>query len=210
VILPRLHLVTDDRVLARADFVEQARKLIACSGPAFAFHLRGPGTTARTLYDLGTVLRPDAAAAGVPFFVNDRLDLALMLGAAGVQLGHRSVSPVQARRLLGETPWIGASVHSPDEAAAAQAAGAGFVLLGAIHATRSHPGSAVLGLDALRDTARRVSIPVVAIGGITVARLSGILHYGAWGGAILSAVWDAPDPATALIACIEALAPATG
>lgn len=199
--LPRLHLVTDDAVLGARGFEAHASAVLAACAGDVALHLRGHATTARRLYDLARTLKAYWPAATI--LVNDRVDVALAAGADGVQLGGRSIAAATARALLGPAPQIGVSVHVPGDIGPAIDA-ADFVLLGAVWPTASHPGRAPLGVAGLRAVVAAAARPVVAIGGITAARIAELAGAGAYGAAALSAVWSAADPAAAARALHEA------
>ncbi len=214
--LPRLHVITDDDVLARDRFTHQATALLESHGPAVALHLRGPRTPTRTLFRLAGTLAPVARSAGALFVVNDRADVALAVGADGVQLGQRSMDTADARRLRSD--WvIGVSVHSVAEAEAAIEAGhaddpdgaGGLVgpdvlLVGSVWPTASHPGRPGAGLDLVRDVQALDGPPVIAIGGVTPERARVAVAAGAAGVAVLTGVWDR-DPADAAGEYVEAL-----
>ena len=114
--------------------------------------------------------------------VNDRLDVALAVGADGVHLGALSM-PIQVVRRVAPRPFvIGASCHSLDEAMAAESAGADYLVLGPVFETPSKLGyGPPLGLEKLRIVTSRISIPVLALGGITVERIRPCLDAGASG-----------------------------
>jgi len=131
------------------------------------------------------------------------VDVGLALEVDGVHLGHRSLGVRVARELLGDAPWLGASVRDAGEAAVAAGEGADYVFLGTIFATPSHPGYAGMGLDGLAAVAgavRRLDtpIPLVAIGGIDAARAGEVLGAGAHGIAVVRGVWDSTDPRAAV------------
>jgi thiamine-phosphate pyrophosphorylase len=196
VTLPRLHVVTNDDVLAAADFRDRASALLGALGPALALHLRSPGGDVRRLLAEAEALFEPAHGTGALLLVNDRPDVALAAGT-GVQLGYRSI-PVQAvRGLLGGEAVIGYSAHGAAEAVSAVGGGADFVLIGTIWATPSHPGHEAAGLDRVRETAATVGAPVLAIGGVTPARARLALDAGAWGVAAIRGVWDVADPVVA-------------
>ena len=195
--LPRLHLVTSDEVLGRAGFVDAAARVIEACGPAAAVHLRGHGLSGGALFVLAERLLPVAARAGAMVLVNDRVDVALACGAAGVQLGRRSIPLAEARRLLSSDALIGYSAHSAAEVLDAERAGANFVVLGTIFPTTSHPGEPGAGPDLVRAAAQGARAPIVAIGGITPERVGAVLEAGAHGVAVLGGVWHAADPAEA-------------
>jgi thiamine-phosphate pyrophosphorylase len=201
--LPRLHLVTDDRVLAEEGFVPTARALLSAGGSGVAFHLRGPATAGGRLYELASSLTDAARASGSLLIVNDRVDVALASGADGVQLGRHGLALASARLLLGAGALIGASVHADTEAREAFGERADFVLAGTLYESRSHPGRPPTGLAWLARIG--ASGRVIGIGGITPARVAPVLESGAYGVAVLSAVWRAPRPADALRLFMKAL-----
>ncbi len=188
-VLPPLHVVTDDAIVERPDFLEKALLVLEWGGPHLAFHLRAPRTGGRRLFDLARTLLPIAIDERALLLVNDRVDVALAVGADGVQLGGRGIGIADARRMLGSRPWIGASVHSGDEARSAAAGGADFMIVGAVHATESHPGQPPAGLGMIED-AGAAGIPVIAIGGITPERVGEVRAAGAAGVAVIRGVWD--------------------
>lgn len=199
--IPRLHAVTDDRVLARGAFLDTARMVAEAGGAALALHLRGPRTSGRRLHDLATTLGPAVRASGGMLVVNDRIDGALAAGAGAVQLGARSLAPADVRALAGNALRIGVSVHAADEARAA-AAGADWLLAGTVWPTPSHPGRPGAGIGLLRAVAA-LGTPVVAIGGVTPERAAEAWGAGAAGVAVLRGIWDAPDPAQAVERYLE-------
>lgn len=203
--LPRLHLVTSDEVLRGAGFEDAAARVIEACGPAAAVHLRGHGLTGGALYAMAERLAPIAARTGTPVLINDRVDVALATGVAGVQLGRRSLPVAEARRLLGVDARIGYSAHALDEASEAERAGADFVVLGTIFPTPSHAGDPGAGPELVRTTVQAVRAPVIAIGGITPERVGLMRDAGAYGVAVLGGVWRAADPAEAALRYLDAL-----
>jgi thiamine-phosphate diphosphorylase len=200
--LPPLHVVTDDSVIARTDFVERAAEVMAAGGSGVALHLRAPRASGRRLYDLAILLAGMANASGSRLIVNDRLDVALASDADGVQLGSRSLAIHHARLIAGPGMLIGASVHSLGEARAAREAGADFVIAGNVYETASHPGRAGVGIGLIEEIAS-IPIPVVAIGGVTPERAGEARRAGAAGVAAIRGVWDAPDVADAVQRYLE-------
>ncbi|HSJ10360.1 MAG TPA: thiamine phosphate synthase [Longimicrobiales bacterium] len=189
--IPRLHLVTDDRVLARPDFPDIAAAVLQRCGPHAALHVRGHSTPARRLYEVAAALSVAALRAGSWLIVNDRIDIAMAVRANGVQLGVRSLDIPDARRLLGAGARIGYSAHSAPEAATAAALGADWIFAGSIYPTASHPEGTAAGLDLLRATADGVGdCPVIAIGGVTADRVAVCLDAGAYGVAVLRGAWE--------------------
>lgn len=198
--LPRLHAITDAAVLLDPDLGIRAAA-IAAAGPAVALHVRdrtaGGAALAQAAMRLLALVRPPEAA----LFVNARPDLAAAVAADGVQLSARDLSPADARRLFARG-WIGRSVHSEEEAKAAIAEGADFLMLGGIYSSASHPDRTAAGTDLVRRTAA-LGLPVVAIGGIDATRAAEMRDAGAYGVAAISALWGASDPAAAALALLE-------
>ena len=198
--LPRLHAVTDERIARRADLDDLARELATGGGADLALHARGHTLSGLEHYELAERLRLYAPTL---LFINDRLDIALAVGAAGVQLTDRGLSPEAARRLE-PTWWIGASVHGLAEAEAAQAGGADYLLVGPVFPTATHPGRAPLGLEGLREVVT-LGLPVIAIGGVTARNAAEVRGAGAHGAAAIRVLWDATEPAAAARQMLEAL-----
>jgi len=191
--LPRLHAITDERIARRSDIELLARALADGGGTDLAFHARGRQLTGLEHYTLSVQL------SHLPsfLFVNDRLDVALAVPTAGVQLGHDSL-PVSAARALNPLWWIGRSVHNLVEAEAARTEGADYLVVGPVFATASHPGRTPLGLQRLQAIAAAVDgLPVIAIGGITADRVREVRNSGAYGVAAIRALWDEVEPADA-------------
>lgn len=173
---------------------------LATAGLEVAIHARGRSLSGREHYDLAVRL---SARPPVHLFVNDRLDVALAARAAGVHLRGDSLPVGVARKLRGDW-WIGRSVHSLDEARAAHADGADYLVVGPMYATRTHPGSTPLTTDTLHAIAR-LGPPVVAIGGVTPERVAELRRAGAYGVAAIRALWEAPDPQDAARRMLAAL-----
>lgn len=193
--IPPLHWVTDDRVVDGPDFVDRAAAAARSGGARIAIHLRAHAHGGAALDRLARALRASCASSGAALWVNDRVDVALAARADGVQVGRRGLPVERVRALAGTAPVIGVSVHSRAEAEAAAAAGADAVMLGPVFETASHPEAEPLGLDALRETCR-LPLPVLAIGGITPARVEAVRACGAAGVAVLRGGWTGPGEAT--------------
>jgi thiamine-phosphate pyrophosphorylase len=196
--LPRLHAITDERIARRPDLVDIGRALATGGGERLALHARGRALSGLEHHDLAVRL---SACPPARLFVNDRLDVALAVGAAGVQLGAGSLDPEDARRLEPRW-WIGKSVHGLGEAAAARAGGADYLLVGPLYRTATHPDREPLGLARLGAIVA-LGLPVIAIGGVTPARVGEVRRAGAYGVAAIRALWDAADPADAARQMLE-------
>jgi len=200
--LPRLHAITDERIARRADLDDVARDLAAGGGANLAFHARGHSLTGLEHYALAVRL---SGSPTVRLFVNDRLDIALAVDAAGVQLTPGSLSPADARRLSSRW-WIGKSVHDLAGAEAARAEGPDYLVVGPVFPTATHPDRAPLGLQGLREiVALGGGLPVIAIGGVTARNAGEVREAGAYGAAAIRALWDAAEPAAAARQMLEAL-----
>jgi thiamine-phosphate pyrophosphorylase len=193
--LPRVHAVTDERIARRPDLVLMASALVAVVGDGIALHARGRQLSGREHFELAQRL------PGQRRFVNDRLDIALAVGAFGVQLGSGSLAVAEARR-LGPQWWIGRSVHNLAEAEAALAQGADYLVVGPVFPTASHPERAPLGVPAFARIAR-LGLPALAIGGVTPARVAELRAAGAYGVAAIRALWDADQPGDAARQLLE-------
>jgi thiamine-phosphate diphosphorylase len=135
---------------------------------ATIIQLRAPELATR---DLETNAIELVASSPVPVIISSRCDIALASGAAGVNLPEKDISVGDARRLLGQK-LIGRSVHSLESAKQAEQDGADFVIFGPVWESESHPGSDPAGLEALTQVAHSLRIPVLAIGGVSEARIA--------------------------------------
>jgi thiamine-phosphate diphosphorylase len=194
-----VHAVTDERIARRSD-LDRIVSELARAGPGVAVHARGHSLSGLEHFQLAIRL---SAYPPIRLFVNDRLDVALATGAAGVQLAADSL-PVAAARELQPEWWIGRSVHSVDQARSARAEGADYLLAGPVFETATHPGATLLGVAGLHEIVE-LGHPVIAIGGIDPARARDLARIGVYGVAAIRALWDAPEPAAAARAFLEAL-----
>ena len=147
---------------------------------------------------------------GVPLIINDNVEVALACGAAGVHLGQQDMPIAQARRMAGPDLILGASAHTVQEALEAQAAGADYLGVGAVFSTSTKTDASPLPLTTLREICAAVSIPVVAIGGITETNLLQLTGCGAAGVAVVSAIFGAPDPGAATARLVRLVRQMTG
>lgn len=212
-VLPRLHVLVPDPVLEDPDYRTRLGAVVEAGGVAMALQLRARRTSARRLHEVAEWLveragggggHDRATLQGPTVIVNDRVDVALAVGAGGVHLREDSMPPRDARALVGPLVLLGRSVHST-EAAKAFGREVDYLILGAVHATKSHPGRAPLGVQALTSAVESSRAPVIAVGGITPERSAALAQTGAHGVAVLSNVWHATDPARAVERHLEAL-----
>lgn len=194
---PALHIVTDDEVLSRPDFLTVAAELLVVLQWRIALHIRGKATATAHHFNLANALAAKAQFVGAHLLLNDRADIALAFEHTGVQLGARSLPVASVRTILPKPRRIGFSAHSASEAQAAERDGADFVVAGSIYPTASHVDVAPGGTSFLTGVVDACSIPVIAIGGVDAARVQEVLSTGAYGVAVIRAVWNARDPVQA-------------
>ncbi len=176
--------------------VSQAEK--ALNGGASMIQLRNKSGSGADLYSWAKRIKELCRAHDATCIINDRLDIALAVEADGVHLGQNDLPAEAARKLLGSKRILGVSVSSADEAKKAVASGADYLGLGHIFPTGSkHKSSEPIGLERIVEVTKTISIPVIAIGGITDDNVCDVLHAGASGIAVISAVANAPDPENA-------------
>ncbi|MGB8218847.1 MAG: thiamine phosphate synthase [Methanoregula sp.] len=187
-----LYVVTDETLGRGHSHAEIAR--LTCAGGADAIQLRDKYCSMRDLCRAGREIRVITRASGTLFIVNDRLDVALSCGADGVHLGQGDLRVDVARQIAPRPFIIGISAGTVAEAVAAEEAGADYVVLSPVFSTTSKdnagPGQ---GLFVLREMKEAVSIPVLAIGGISRDNVSLVIGAGADGVAVISAVVGQPD-----------------
>ena len=186
-----IYLVTDEACL-------HGRPLLKCVEEALAagvtlVQYRAKATDGGVLYTEACRLKELCDKYSVPLIINDRLDIALAVGAAGVHLGQDDLPCAVARRLLGEDFIIGVSAHNPAEAVQAVSEGADYLGCGAVFGTATKHDVAKLGLENLRAIRKAVAVPMVGIGGITADNYAEVLATGADGAAIVSGILAQDD-----------------
>lgn len=130
---------------------------------------------------------------GVPLLINDNVDLALQCGADGVHVGAEDMPVAEIRRLAGPGFIIGATAKTIPQAQAAQADGADYIGVGAVFPSPTKPNAVGITREELAAICASVTIPAVAIGGITRENLPQLAGCGAVGAAVVSALFGAPD-----------------
>lgn len=199
----RVYAVTDSAWLAgRAleDVVAQA-----IEGGATFVQLREKTCSHEERVALARRVLAVCRAARVPFVVNDDVACAREVGADGVHVGQGDMACARARALLGPDAIVGVSAHTPAEAQAAWLAGADYLGTGAVFSTATKADANDVGLDGLRAVCAATSLPVVAIGGISLANVGELAGSGACGAAVVSAIFAAEDPMAATRSLREAV-----
>jgi thiamine-phosphate pyrophosphorylase len=201
-VLGRLHVLTDAR--AGRDAIGVAARAVAAGAPVV--QLRVKGGTDRELYELGTRLMAVCTRHGATCVVDDRVDIALAVGAHGTHLGADDLSVAAVRRLAGPSHLIGGTTREPGDAARLVAEGADYLGVGPAYRTSTKDGlPPPLGPDGVGRVARAVAVPVIAIGGITADRVRALRAAGAYGVAVVTAISAAADPGAATTSLLAAL-----
>lgn len=187
-----LYVITDAKLSRGRSHLEVIRAAIA--GGATIVQYREKEGTTRQLVEEARALRELTRQAGVPLIVNDRVDIALAVDADGVHVGQDDMPAPLARKLMGPGKIVGVSATNLEEALQAERDGADYIGAGPVFATPTKPDAAPpIGLEGLAEICRRVSIPVIAIGGINEENAAAVIAAGADGVAVVSAIVAAPD-----------------
>lgn len=206
IVLPRLYVILDATLLPDSP-VDCARQLAAAGVRLLQY--RHKSASARDLLkvsrELVSALKPHNAS----LMVNDRPDVAAVAGAAGVHVGQEDLDPEQARAVVGENMWVGASTHNLEQFRRAAATSADYIAVGPIFPTTSKANpDPVVGLDLLRQVRSLTGKPIVAIGGITLDRAASVIAAGADSVAVIRDVLCAAKPGEQARRYLEALAAA--
>ena len=157
-------------------------------GGARVLQLRMKGSAAGAIVTVAEAILPLCRRQGSALVINDRLDVALAVGADGVHLGQQDL-PLKRAKTIARGLWIGISTHDEAQARAAAQGGADYIAFGPVFTTVSKINpDPVVGLERLADVCRQVAIPVVAIGGITIERAVAVAQAGAHAAAVIDAV----------------------
>lgn len=191
-IMFELYAVTDRKLLGNLSEVEAAR--LCYEGGADVVQLRAKNVDGGELLSVAKEMQKIAEEQCKYFIVDDRVDVAVLAGADGVHIGQSDILVTEARRLCGDHMIIGVSVSNVEEAVKAVEGGADYLGVGPIFSTKtkSDAGDA-LGLDAVYEIRKAVDIPIVGIGGINRGNLLDVIHAGADGVAVVSAIMAQKD-----------------
>jgi len=194
----RLYLITPPKFEARA-FAEDLKRALD-AGDVASLQLRLKDVADEDIRRAGEILMPIAQRAGVAFIVNDRPDLARRLGADGVHIGQQDANYAEARAAIGPDGIVGVTCHgSRDLAFEAGEAGADYIAFGSFYPTATKEVRFRAELELLQWWAETMTVPVVAIGGITVENARPLVEAGADFLAVSSGVWNhAGGPAAAV------------
>ena len=192
--LPPLYLISDRQRIPSGTTLPRFLEPLLQAGLRL-LQLREKDLDAARLYPLARDLRALTRPYGCRLLINDRIDIALAVGADGVHLGGHSLPVGEARRLLGPERLIGVSTHCLGEARAAERQGADFLTCGPVFATPSKVAfGPPLGLARLEQIQRQVRLPIYALGGITLENLASVRQRGVAGFALISALLESASP----------------
>jgi thiamine-phosphate pyrophosphorylase len=197
----RLYAIVDPENTGGHDLVELARAVAA--GGATLVQLRDKVSDTARMIAEARALKAALTPYGVPLIVNDRVDVALAAEADGVHVGQEDMAVEAARRILGPGPFIGLSIRTAEQAAAAPLALVDYVGIGGVYSTTSKTsGKSPIGLDGLRKVVgvfrKRIgNFPACGIAGITATNAEAVIAAGADGVSVISALSHRPDPQAA-------------
>lgn len=186
-----LYLVTDRGLMTTPTLEEAVEQAI--DGGCTLVQLREKDASSREFYRSAVSVKKVTDRRGVPLIINDRLDIALASGAAGVHLGQSDLPAAAARRILGPDKIVGVSASTPAQAEAAQAAGADYLGVGAMFPTGTKTDADIISMEELKKIRAAVSIPIVAIGGINLRTAPLFRGTGIDGFAVVSAILARKD-----------------
>ena len=187
----RLYAVTDRHWLGGETLYSQVEK--ALRGGATFVQLREKDLPAEAVAGEAIKIRDLCRRFGVPFVIDDDVELAIKIDADGVHVGQSDMGALQARQLLGPDKILGVSARTPEQARRAQEQGADYLGVGAVFPTGSKKDAVEIDLSTVGEICRAVSIPSVAIGGITCENTNRLKGCGFAGIAVISALFGAPD-----------------
>lgn len=197
-----VYLVTDRELARGRTTLEIARAAIR--GGVSCIQLREKTCSTREFIDEALAIRSLLARHEIPLIINDRVDVALAVKADGIHLGQKDMTCSMARKIIPESMIVGISVESLDDAIAAQKDGADYLGVSPIYSTPTKTDTAQpLGLEGLRSIRSEVDLPLVGIGGLNADNAEAVIHNGADGVAVVSAIVAADDPEAATRDLIE-------
>ena len=200
----KLHVLTDIVLQSRFSHIDLTR--LAIAGGADSIQFRQKVGSTREMIDVARRMKRSCEEAGAAFIVNDRVDVAIASEADGVHLGQDDFPIPLARELLGERCIIGGSAATIEEARICLSEGADYVGFGPVFPTTSKDDAGpVSGIDILKEVVETISLPIIAIGGVSAGNTPEVMRAGAHGIAAISAVCCQDDPEKETMALHQAL-----
>lgn len=204
--LPPLYVILDAALLP-SDPIEFLRKLMGAGARLFQF--RNKTAPAREILQAAQALNVTAQQDSAKFLVNDRPDIARLVGASGVHVGQDDLDVADARRIVGGDAMVGVSTHNLEQFRAAAETEADYIAVGPVFETRSKAKpDPVVGLELIRQARQLTNKPIVAIGGITLERTASVIEAGANSVAVISDILAARNPAARVKQYLEFLSTA--
>ena len=188
----RLYLITNSENLSEEEFLHRVEE--ALKGGATIVQIREKTKTTKEYIDLAAKLHKITASYNVPLIVDDRVDVALAVGAEGVHLGSEDMSVETAREILGEDFIIGATAKTVEKAMEAYHMGADYLGVGAIYPTTTKVKTVLTSVETLKEIVKAVPIPVNAIGGLNAGNLDILKGSKIAGICVVSAIMYADNP----------------
>ncbi len=186
-----LYLCTDRKLMSTNTLEEAVEQAIL--GGCSLIQLREKQSSSREFFEMAKRIKAITDRYRVPLIINDRIDVALAVDAAGVHLGQEDIPAKEARRIMGEEKVIGVSARTVELARKAVEDGADYLGVGAMFATSTKGNAKVIGKEKLKEIRAAVSIPIVAIGGINHSNAAQLVDIGINGLAVVSSVIGASD-----------------
>jgi len=187
-----LYLVTDSTGMAEAKFLEVIKQ--ACDGGATLVQLREKDKGGLEYMRLAEKVKRVTDGYGVPLIIDDRVDIAMAVDAAGAHVGQSDIPVHAARKLLGAGKIVGATAKTVEQAMRAKQEGADYLGVGAIYPTTTKVVTVITEVATLNDIAAQSGLPVVAIGGLNAANMHVLYESRASGIAVVSAVMQSDEP----------------
>ena len=187
-----LYVCTDRDLMSSATVEESVEKAIL--GGAGVIQLREKDVPGKVFYETAVGVKAVTSRYGIPLIVNDRIDIAMAVGAEGVHVGQSDMPCRAVRELVGPDMIVGVSASSVEEAAQAEKDGADYLGVGAMNPTGTKRDADDVSIETLMEIRKAVSVPIVIIGGINMNTAPRYKGMGIDGIAVVSAVVSAPDP----------------
>lgn len=186
-----LYLCTDRDLMSSVTIEENVE--LAIKGGCTVIQLREKNCSSKEFYDLAVSVKKITDKYNVPLIINDRVDIAMAVDAAGVHIGQSDLPADVVRRIIGDDKIIGVSTAKLDEALKAVKDGADYLGVGAMYSTDTKTDARPVTMEELKEIRKNVDIPIVVIGGINMNTLGNFKNMGIDGLAVVSAIVAQPD-----------------